>query len=83
MKLGGKSIFAVSATDQEEYYYYLVEERESVFINALIIDKKTGSSRIGEGGIKLLGNVYGSFIQDNDLFLLSSVKGCSFFIESP
>ena len=74
-KLGGKSIFAVSATDYEEYYYYLVEERKSVFINALIIDKKTGSSRIGEKGIKLLGNVYGSFIEDNDLFLLSSVKG--------
>lgn len=37
-KLGGKSIFAVSATDYEEYYYYLVEERKSVFINALIID---------------------------------------------
>ncbi len=74
-KMGDKPIFAVSATAEEEYYYYLMEAKKAVTIKALVIEKKTGQSKIGSEEILLAGNIYGSFVENNDLYLLNAVKG--------
>jgi hypothetical protein len=73
--ISNKPIFAISNFNSDEYYYYLNETAGGIFIKSLIIDQKTGVSRISKSEINIKGNVYGSYINDNDLYILTAIKG--------
>jgi len=70
-----KVLFALAIQADSSFYYFLEENKKTVMIRSLAVHRGNGKGQISNRHIDLPGRLYGTYVENGDLFLLCALKG--------